>query len=367
MKLLYRHLLGQSMRYFLLCMALGTGIYLLTDLFDRLDNFIEAGLGVGTLGLYFLVKTPLIVSQIMPAVFLVASIVMLSLMARNRELLALRAGGVSFSKLLVFFLIYGVVMSVVELGFSQGLAVVGEQKAERIWKEQVRKNQLDKRTLYKVWFMEGSRVVEIREAYPFQHAGADISVYDLAPDELSMERIIHAERFSEGEGEWTLINAEIMDPKTYVVERRGNMTIPMEQKLSSFVAVDPDSDPSSLSMFQLSDVMRRLERSGSNIEALRTLWHMKVAYAFSLLIMGLLALTLISMRENIYFNVAVALVATFAYYATFVVGVSMGELGILPPILAAWLGNILFAALALSRLLWYIRPRMARPGRLSAS
>ena len=42
----------------------------LTDLFERLDNFIEAGLSVGMVLTYFVVKMPLVISQILPVIFL---------------------------------------------------------------------------------------------------------------------------------------------------------------------------------------------------------------------------------------------------------------------------------------------------------
>ncbi len=361
MKVLSRYLLRQNLVYFLFCMALGAGIYLLTDIFDRLDNFLEAGLGLGVTASYFLVKAPLIFSQIMPAVFLVAAIVMLSLMARSRELLALQAGGVSFGRLLVFFLCYGLAMSFVEMAFTEGIGVYCEQKADRIWKEQVRKRVMERRRLADVWFMEGRSVVGVEAAVPLPAPGSNLTVYELDATGQALTRIIKAGRFFTGSGQrWTLEDVEIMDPKGYSVTEMETMELPMEQKLQAFLAVDPESEPSTLSMLQLSEVIGRLERSGSNVEALRTLWHMKAAYAFSLLIMGLLALAIVSFRDNIYFNVAASLVATFAYYATFVMGVSMGELGLLSPVVAGWLGNIIFAALAVARVLWYILPSRRR-------
>ena len=66
---------------------------MLTDLFERLDNFIEAGLSAGMVLTYFVVKTPLVISQILPVIFLLSTVIQLCLMARNRELTLCRPGG----------------------------------------------------------------------------------------------------------------------------------------------------------------------------------------------------------------------------------------------------------------------------------
>lgn len=87
----------------IICLAVGTCIYLLSDVFDRLDDFIRAGLGVETILFYFLVKIPVIVSQLMPAIFLLAMVIQMGVLTRSKELLALQAGGVSFAWLIRFF------------------------------------------------------------------------------------------------------------------------------------------------------------------------------------------------------------------------------------------------------------------------
>ena len=68
---LSRYLIRQNLYLMAVCLAVGTSIYLLSDVFDRLDDFIRAELGVETILFYFIVKIPLIISQLMPAIFLV--------------------------------------------------------------------------------------------------------------------------------------------------------------------------------------------------------------------------------------------------------------------------------------------------------
>lgn len=357
MKLLHRYLLRQNLALLLSCLGLGVGIYLLADLFDRLDDFLEAGVRGGVIATYFIVKLPLIISQIMPAVLLLALLLQLGMMVKSRELVALQAGGVAFSRLARFFIVYSLLLCFVQLGFSQLVGVYGEQTAGRIWKEEVRKTQMDRRVLQNVWFKEGRHVVKLDRTIPSRQTGEGITVYVLTEGRMEWEHIIRAQGFEGSTSGWTLHKAEVLDPAGFVIEQVETLHLPLTQDLTAFVAFDPHRDPTQLPLWQLGKVIRELGASGSNVEGLRTVWHMKVSYAFSLLVMGLLALALTTLCGNLYLNVVLGLLLSFAYYGLTMVCISMGQKGFLPPFVAAWSGNIVFCCAAVARLLWHGRQR----------
>ena len=95
MTLLSKYLIKQNLFLLLTILLIGTGIYLLTDLFDRIDDFLETKMSFFAIVAYFVIKIPIIISQILPAVFLIALIIQLNLLTKNKELVALHAGGIS--------------------------------------------------------------------------------------------------------------------------------------------------------------------------------------------------------------------------------------------------------------------------------
>lgn len=357
-----KYLARQNLAAMLTCLGIGVGIYLLSDVFDRLDDFLEAGLGLGTVLTYFLVKIPLIVSQILPAVFLVSMVIQLGMMARSRELLALRAGGVTFGRLCAFFLLYAGVWCLVQLAVAQVVGVYGEAAANRIWAEEVRQRKVERMELPNLWFREGPYVVELARAWPGRGEAEGAMILEVAEGGRNIHRIITAKKVVAEPGKWTFSDVRVLDPDTYAYEPEPSLVLPLGQDLRSFLAIDPNVDPASLPMWKLSRVMERLAASGSNVERLRTAWHMKWSYAFSLAAMALIALALATLWENVYLNLGLSLGLTFAYYAVFMLGVTAGQKGLLPAVLGAWLGNILFAGLAGARLWWVVRPTLA--GRL---
>lgn len=353
---LSRYLIRQNLYLMAICLAVGTSIYLLSDVFDRLDDFIRAGLGAETILFYFFVKIPLIVSQLMPAIFLLAMVIQLGVLTRSKEMLALQAGGVSYAWFVRFFVIYAMVWSCGQLVFSQFLGVFGEVEANRIWKEDVRKKQLDELTIKNLWFRDGPFIVLADEAYPGKSRASEVTVYEFATDTQELIRILKAKKALIDDNGWGLLDVHELDTRTFVSVNRLSQFLSVRQNLKAYAAVELKGDKAQLPLLDLSKAIKKLEESGSNVEILKTVWHGKWSYAFSITVMALLALMLMTFSENVYANIGLSLILIFTQYGIHVVGATAGEKGVLPPILAAWMGNITMGGVASLRLAWVAMP-----------
>lgn len=352
MTLLTRYFLHQNMGLLLLICAIGLGTYVFIDLFDRLDDFLDSGTGLQDLVAYFIYRLPFILAQIFPAVFLLALVTQFGLMARGRELLALEACAVSFGALSRSVLIYALILCGVQLTLSEFLGVHGHRAADRIWNEEVRNRQMQNRRLHDIWFREENRVVHLSSVVPAQEDGAGVEIFMLDPASGAIDEIVRAESFEVQRGEWVLSGVERTVPASFSVIREDALRLRMVTPLKSFLVIDPKASLESLPLWRLGSEIRRLRDSGSNIERLLTAWHTKLAYAGSVLIMGLIALALVSVSGSLYLTIPLGLVVTFCYHGMFVLCVSAGEKGLAPPFAAAWGANIFFAALAGARMFW---------------
>ncbi len=352
MKILNRYLLWQNMYLMGVCLCLGITIYLLSDLFERLDDFLEAGLGPKVMLLYFGVKIPLIISQIMPAVFLVATLVQLSTMQANRELLALRAGGVSFKAIIAFFFVYSLFWSGTQLFFSQYVGVKGMEYSKVIWAKDVRGRNIEQRALSRLWFRDGDKIIHMDTIQPALGQGHGLTIHRLSQDRRSVDQFITASAFRVLGAEWELMNVNIIEPADFSTEHRTAMRIPMGEALRSITMAKSKDNPGQLPLWELSRVIRQLEATGSNVEGLKTIWHGKISYAMSITVMAFLALAITTFQRNIYLNLTAGLVATFLFYGLYVLGSSAGEMGLLPPFAGAWMGNVIFILAAVARLFW---------------
>ena len=355
-----RYLMRQNLFLLLACLGVGTGIYLLSDLFDRVDDFVSAGLGLGSLLSYFAFKLPVILSQILPAVFLLAMVVQLGLLVRSRELMALRAGGVSPGWFTRFFVVYAIFWSLVQFGFSQFLGAYGEEHANRIWKEDVRKKQLNKMTLKNLWFRDGAYIVAVDEGVLSQRKAVGVMVYEFDTESQRLVRILSASQAMVLEEGWLLQKVSNLDTGSFQSSEQSDLLLPLHQDLKSFAVAEQTEDRAQLPIWQLSAVIKELRESGSNVERLRTAWHSRFSYAFSIAVMALLALALASWSENLYLNIGLALALVFVQYGMHAVGVTAGNKGVLAPFPAAWAGNIVFGLAAGARLAWISCPALEK-------
>ncbi|GAU09811.1 LptF/LptG family permease [Desulfoplanes formicivorans] len=340
--ILVRYLIRQNLFLLALVFGAGIGIYLLIELFDRLDDFLKAGVGLSTIVMYFAAKTPLIISQIFPAVFLLSLLIQFSLMHRNREIIALTSCAVPFAVIGRTIVVYALVWSALLFGFSQVLGTKGYSVAHRIWKEDVRKKQLSQQVLYNVWFREENRIIRIRSFKPFQGVGRGAAVYALSGDGNKVEQIAEAKGVEVHGNTWTFMEVNHLHIQSFSRRWEDRMDLILKTDPRSFATLESEKAPQYLSYWNLSRVIKGLGQAGSNVEGLVTALHAKISYPVSLLVMACAAIALTLAVTNVYLSVLAGLVLVFAYYAIFVMSTAAGENGLLPPFVAAWMPNAVF-------------------------
>lgn len=351
LSILNKYLLRQNLLLVLLILFSGISIYLIVDFVTRMNAVMESGVGPATAMRYFAWKIPLIITQIMPAIFMLAVIVQLALMYRNKEMIALETNSISFVRPAVFFVVYAVAVFTVFLIFSETMGVKGYQATKSIWEKDIRDKQVEGQAVSRLWFKEGRTIVFIKKVWPDQGRGEDISVYKLdGPDRVA--QMIQAPEFTVTDGIWILNSPVTTDTDELVRTGAENLKLEFETKLASFSIITSRMPLEALSMTMLGDLIADLRESGSNIEKLATVWHSKIAYAFALVVMTILGLALVTLIKNIYALVTLSLVIVFLYYTVYVFGVSYAQEGLIAPFWGAWLANVLFGTLGMAQILW---------------
>ncbi|MDL2267501.1 LptF/LptG family permease [Desulfovibrio sp. OttesenSCG-928-G15] len=358
MTLLTRYLVRQNLFLVFTILLIGTGLYLLTDVFERLDHFLESEAGPVLMFSYFAVKLPMIISQILPAVFIIAVVVQMNFLRRSNELTALTAGGIAPGVLVRSILLYGLAWAVGQFAFAQLIGVEGERTANRIWQEDVKGRTAEEMSISGLWFTEKNKVIHVGKAYPGKQMGENILVYDLDGTGIEIKEIIKAKRFQLEKQGWRLEEGESLKPAEYALSNFDSLLLPLEQDLKVFqITTKTGAKPSELSLGELRDTIARLEASGSNVELLRTAWHGKMSYAFSLVIMGLLALIISRLTPSIYKAIFLSLIVVFFYYGINTFCMSMGEKGLVAPVIGAWFANVFFFG---AGILWISLPALRK-------
>ncbi|MBU4153726.1 MAG: LptF/LptG family permease [Proteobacteria bacterium] len=137
MILLDRYIIKQMALHFLLIVTALTSLYLLVDIFERLDNFQERGLPLALAARYFFMKIPVILDQISPVSLLLSGIITLGLLVNRRELLSLNAAGIAKYRVMIPFGIGAILCTSVALAAGQWLLPSAGMEMTRIWRQDV--------------------------------------------------------------------------------------------------------------------------------------------------------------------------------------------------------------------------------------
>ena len=139
MLIIRKYLAGGVIKVFSIALCAVVSIYLVVDFFEKIDDFIEAGVPVSRALFFFLLRIPFVMGQVTPVALLLAVVIFLGLMARNNELVALRSCGVSTYSLVAPLLIGGLAFSILLFFFAEVVVPITMLKANHIWNVEVKK------------------------------------------------------------------------------------------------------------------------------------------------------------------------------------------------------------------------------------
>lgn len=368
MRIIYRYILSEILKYALLVLVTVVAIYLVVDFLEKIDNVIEAGQPATLTLVYEMYKIPFILARIAPLAVLLSVLITFGMMAKNNEITALRSCGISVYALLKPVLAVGLGASVLLFIFSETAVPISAAEANRIWTEKVRKRSLVVSREKNIWIKENRRINHIRYYNKTERAifGVTLCWFDEA---FHLARRVDAARglfygsgsgpvdaSGSGTGEWRLFNLmeQNLNPET------GEYDIRFADSERFSLGFSPDSletvvkTAGEMSFSELRDYVRRVEGEGYDATRYRVDLHAKVAFPFVCLILAIVALGITArgkLRGGVAVGIAYGIGVAFAYWVFHSFCISLGYGDILAPAAAAWSANALFLCFGVFNLL----------------
>jgi lipopolysaccharide export system permease protein len=356
MKILHRYILSQLLRNLMLSIVALTSLFLLFDLFERLDNFVEARASLSTIVLYFALKIPLTLTLMMPISMLVATLLTFGLLSRSSEMTAIRAAGVPISWIARPLIASGLVVSVAVILINETIAPYATRRSKEIYNLDIRKkDKLGSYSQTNFWWREGQRFYSVDTFDSRDNSLENLSYFDLSPgfdvlrrtdadrttfvDPLTgwnMQSVIE-QRFSRG-GE----------PDQLESRRYSTLPLPITQQPQEFY--DVRTDRSTMSFRELRRYIRQQSASGVAVKNLLPDLHEKLSFPFVSLLCTLVALPFAlkpARTGSMAASMIAGLVIGFTYYAVHYFSLALGRAELWPALLSAWMANILMAFVAM--------------------
>jgi lipopolysaccharide export system permease protein len=355
LSLLARYLIREFLRLFCLCLAGGTALYLVIDLFDRINMFIRYGAEVKWVVLFLLYKIPLMVYHIFPATMLLAVLLTLGLMTRHNEVLALRTSGVPVSRIAYPFVGMSLVVSLCAFLMNEYIVTPAYQRSEYIRRILIRGEvPFSMMVRDRIWYKGEEGFYKIASFLPAKKEMQGVTWFTVSrPFQLS--RRIDAARATWEEGRWVLhdvVERTFRSGELIELKRAEQRSIELAETPEDFHALRTETDEMSFS--KLRRYVHKIESEGYDSTPYRVDLHVKVSFPVLNIITAFLAIPFALRLPRVGGLAAAAgmsLVLGFIFWILFAVTVSIGQAGTLPPFIAAWAANVLFASLGIYLLL----------------
>lgn len=343
---LSRHLATEVARTASLAFAAFLSIYILAEFFDRFDTFLSNAVPFGTILRSFLFKIPIIVGQVMPMAVLTGALIGLGLLARQNEFVALRACGVSVSQIALPLLAFAALLSVAVFAWNETVVPEAAHHYHEIDKVEVRKR--GQATVFagrEVWYHGHAGFYNIGRVMPRKQMLAALTIYQLGPD-FRPKRIIETAM-----AQWDGKTWQLTAPKTRELSPEGNreydgvppgFTLPEQPADFRIASVEPEE----FSYRMLRQQIASLRAKGVDASESLVDLYLKIALPAASFIMMFLAIPLTTRGTrvtNLPTAVGIGFSVGFAYYMLVGVARALGQYETLPPLLAAWAPNAVFA------------------------
>jgi lipopolysaccharide export system permease protein len=354
LKLVDRYIANEFWQPLLFGIGIVTGVWFGADQLKTIFNLVMRSgvpleMALAILGLHL----PEVIVMTIPIGVLLGTLLVFNRLSGDSEIIALRTSGVSFYRIMVAPLMFGLLTSFVSFGLNELVVPWANRTSKRLEFQALYKTTLPSGQANFTYFERGKDLTLNRLFYVGYYNEKflnNIIVLDFTRDKLV--QIIAATSGLWSNGEWTLEKG-----RTYVLSGDSDITRVMQfdkmviPGLSTVQKVMETGKvaPKEMNLIELGNYLELLKKSNGQTNDLLVRYYQKYSQPLACLIVALAGapLGLLARRSRSNLGLIYSAVVVFLYYVLQSSSGAMGDAGRIPPMLAAWLPNIVIGILGL--------------------
>ena len=357
MKLIDRYIIRQYVVASFFGLLSFVCIFLVIDLTEKLDDFLDARVPTQTIIEYYIAFIPEIMRLMTPVAMLLAALFVTGRLSTNQELAAIKSGGISLYRLLAPFLLVALTVSLLSVYLNGWIVPYSNQTKYNIERTYLHRGGSPSQR-FNLFFQVGpSKVVSVNYFDIQSHTASKVTVLEFA----DTNRTVVSHRYDaphmawddggdDHSGGWVLqggthrntldLNSPILRYDTLFVGTLNLLPDDIEKK---------QRKPDEMVYEELASFISNQREAGQDVARWLVDYHAKLAFPFASIIMVLFGVPFASARQRtgaaLGFGIAVAV--TFIYLAFTKISQVFGYNGDIDPLLTAWLANIIFFVAAI--------------------
>lgn len=345
------YILSNFLFYFAVVLAAFVMMTQVYNFFELMGDMIRNS-SLGTMFTYLFFLIPQLVYKTLPISVLVAVLVTLGVLSKQNEVTAFRACGISLYRLATPILIASTLFSGGLFAFNYQYVPEANRKQDKLRDEIKGRAKQTYLNPNRTWIMGyDSRIYYYKYFDPGEKVMVELSVFELDPATFRLKRQIQAQRavWRSSMRTWILENGWSSD-------FRGMERIPPRNNFQATTFRELTEAPDyflkeavqerQMNFLELRKYIADLQQSGLvDTRKLQVQYHLKFANPLFALIMAMIAAPfgfLVGNRGAMT-GIGVSIVIAIAYLGVQPLFEKIGDVGLLPPAMAAWSPDLLFS------------------------
>ena len=350
MKLLDRSIIRQFLSTALFSLFAVLLVFIVIDVMEKLDDFIDKQAGWGIIVQYYIFFIPEIIKLIIPVAMLLASLFVTARLSTQNELTAMKSSGISLYRIMAPFVGVALVVSAVSVYFNGWVVPLANQKKFQIERVYLHKDVMsasganiyiqDSRTrILSLGYFDDTRNIATRVSIQ-DFSPADPTVMTERMDAVSMA-------WDSSSRSWTLSNGT---HRWFSAD--GERVAQFATAPAGRLHFDPDDlrkkqeKPDEMDYYTLQQFIRNQESAGQDVARWLVDFYSKISFPFASVIVVLFGVPFASQkrRGGVGVQLGISLLICFIYLIFMKVSQVFGYNGDINPLLTAWSANIMFLA-----------------------
>ena len=321
-------------------------IFVIVDFVEKLDDFISQNVPKLIMIKYYLYQLPYIIVLTLPVAMLLSSLFCVGNLARQNEITAMKASGLSLFRILMPLFVIAIIMSVAAFLFGEMVVPTASVKMNYITDEYLEKQRESWRKKIRDVYMrdDQDRRITMRAFDAAKNIGRSVSVQTFEGENLKSR--MDAEQMCWEDSTWFLYNGAIhvFYPDS-IHYRKFDRQVLANENLTPADFSKVLEKTEEMSYKELKTFIEQVKRNGGRPEQWLVDLYLKISIPFANFIIVLFGAPLSSQkrRGGAATGFGISLAICFTYFGIVKTAQTMGHAGHLSPMIAAWIGNIVFA------------------------
>ena len=322
-------------------------IFVIIDMMENLDDFIDQNVANILIVQYYIVFTPEIIRLMLPVAVLLAALFTVGKMESTNELTAIKAGGVSLYRYMIPFLVSAFAISLFSIYFGGYIVPMANKHKVFIEQKHMKKDLITAGN--NIFFQDSdNRIVTISYYDVSEDEANRVSIQEFSDTNITQmtDRIdANKMKYDSTNSSWLVINGihRHFQDSTETMEY-------FDSKPLNYLNFQPrdvimkQRKPQEMTLDELQEFAAGLRKAGNDPTRILIEYHSRIAFAFTSFVVVLFGLpfSVNKRRGGLAIQFGVSILITFVYLVFLKIVEAFGKNGVLDPFLTAWFANFIF-------------------------